>query len=154
AFTGASRDRAGAFELAAGGTLFIDELGELPPELQGRLLRVLEQREVKRLGGNKLLRVRCRIVAATHRDLKAMVAAGSFREGLYFRVAQLIVRIPPLRERREDIPLLAARFLEECCKAGETKRFAPRALAGLDHAALTGNVRELKNIVHRAFTMC
>lgn len=155
AFTGARDARAGAFEEARGGTVFIDELGELAPEHQVKLLRVLEQREIKRLGSNKTLRVDCRVVAATHRDLIQMVNEGRFREDLYFRFAQIVVAIPPLRERREDIPFLAGRFLEEARESGApATRFSPEALETLGAAELRGNVRELKNFVQRAAVMC
>ncbi|MCK6482488.1 MAG: sigma 54-interacting transcriptional regulator, partial [Planctomycetes bacterium] len=113
AFTGAERRHAGRFEQADGGTLFLDEIGEMPPELQVKLLRVLQDRKVERLGGSGPVSVDVRILAATNRDLPAMVEAGRFREDLWFRLNVLSVVVPPLRARREDIPVLAARFLEE-----------------------------------------
>jgi transcriptional regulator with GAF, ATPase, and Fis domain len=154
AFTGATQTRQGAFELAANGTVFVDELGELSLSLQAKLLRVLEMREVKRLGGSKPIGVNCRIVAATHRDLQEMVKAGTFRQDLYFRFAQVVLPVPPLRARRDDIPLLVERFLAEN-QAESGKRFGltPEALKQVCSAELPGNVRELRNLILRGCTM-
>jgi DNA-binding NtrC family response regulator len=154
AFTGAVATRQGAFELAQGGTLFLDEVGELPLDLQPKLLRALEQREIKRLGGTRSIRIHCRVIAATHRDLMAMVREGRFRQDLYYRLAQVVVRIPPLRDRGEDVPLLAERFLARAAGSGQgPTRFSPAALALLARAELPGNVRELRNVVERACAM-
>ena len=153
AFTGARADRAGAFEQAQGSTLFLDEIGELPLDLQAKLLRALETGEVRRLGSNKAVRVDCRVIAATHRDLEAQVAAGQFREDLYYRLAKLVLRIPALRERPEDVPFLADAFLSELCTAERTLAFSPAARAALESARFPGNVRQLRNAVERAFTM-
>ena len=143
AFTGAATARPGAFEQAKGGTLFIDEVGELPLDLQAKLLRALEAREVRRLGGTKTVKLDCRVIAATHRNLKLMVRQAAFREDLYYRLAQVVVTLPPLRDRREDIPLLVERFLAP-------RRAAWDAVAALSRMELRGNVRELKNLVDRA----
>ncbi len=147
AFTGAAGRREGAFERAAGGTVFLDELGELPLELQPRLLRVLQEREVTRLGASRPFRVNVRILAATHRDLRLKVTEGTFREDLFFRVAQLHLRVPPLRERREDIPVLARAILQQLTPELGFDEAALQLLAALDWP---GNVRELRNCVETA----
>jgi DNA-binding NtrC family response regulator len=148
AFTGAERSRPGAFERAQGGTLFLDEIGELPLELQPKLLRALELGEVMRLGGSDVVDVDVRIVAATHRDLGAMVARGEFREDLYYRLAEIVVAIPPLRERREDIADLARALLREWDESSPP--LDDVALASLSARDWPGNVRELRNVVRRA----
>jgi diguanylate cyclase (GGDEF)-like protein len=152
AFTGADRRHAGRFEQAGGGTLFLDEIGELPPALQVKLLRVLQDRKVERLGGTGPVEVDVRILAATNRDLPAMIEAGSFREDLYFRLNVLSVVVPPLRARREDIPPLAARFLESAVArhGSGPSGFTPEALDFLFRHPFPGNVRELRNMVERA----
>ena len=153
AFTGAIASRQGAFELAGRGTVFLDEVGELPLDVQPKLLRVLESGEFRRVGGNKTLRAEARVVAATKRDLRAEVERGKFREDLYFRLAVVPVTVPPLRSRREDVPPLVERFLDLA------KRRDPSAgamtLSQTTVAALTahdwpGNVRELRNVLDRA----
>jgi two-component system nitrogen regulation response regulator GlnG len=143
AFTGAHSLYAGAFERADGGTLFLDEVGELPLDLQPRLLRALENRRVRRVGGNEYRPVDLRVVAATNRDLKSLVAAGRFRDDLYFRLATAVVALPPLRDRLEDIPLLVARLLEDLGRPGLVVSDA--ALDALRAHPWPGNVRELKN---------
>lgn len=155
AFTGALSDRAGLIEQADGGTLFIDEIGELPLNLQAKLLRVLQEKTVTRLGENKPRSIDFRLVAATHRDLKSMVAAKQFREDLYFRVAGSLIEIPPLRERREDIVPLAKFFVNRFARGHslQEKDFSRSALSTLEAWAWTGNVRELENVVQRAFVM-
>jgi transcriptional regulator with GAF, ATPase, and Fis domain len=152
AFTGAERRHTGRFEQAHGGTLFLDEIGEMPPALQVKLLRVLQDRRVERLGGTAPVEVDVRIVAATNRDLPAQIEAGAFREDLYFRLNVLSVVVPPLRARREDIPPLAARFLEEAAgkHGGGPTGFSPEALDFLFRHPFPGNVRELRNMVERA----
>jgi DNA-binding NtrC family response regulator len=151
AFTGAHEARAGLFEQAHGGTIFLDEVGELPTELQPKLLRVLERREVLRVGGARPLPVRVRVVAATWRDLRVMVNQGSFREDLYYRLAQARVTLPPLRERRGDIPLLVQRFLAGIDRATPCARaLLPDALDELCRRDYPGNVRELRSTVERA----
>ncbi|HXV77991.1 MAG TPA: sigma-54 dependent transcriptional regulator [Candidatus Polarisedimenticolaceae bacterium] len=149
AFTGATSRKIGKFELADGGTLFLDEIGELPLEMQVKLLRVLEQREFMRVGGAETISVDIRLIAATNQDLEVAVEQGRFRSDLYYRLKVVTLRIPPLRERREDIPRLAIHFLEKF--AGENgrpgMRFAPDAMRALVAAPWEGNVRELKNLV-------
>ena len=152
AFTGAISTRKGAFEAAERGTLFLDEIGELPLQPQAKLLRVLEERQVTRLGGTKPVKVEARIVAATNRDLEAEVRAGRFREDLYFRLAVHVVRVPPLRERLSDIPALAEQFLTGiCARFGmRRKKIAPDALDLLmAYEWRRNNVRELRNVVER-----
>ena len=150
-FTGAVSDRAGAFEDANGGTLFLDEIGELPLELQPKLLRVLDRREVQRIGESNVRKVDVRVVAATHRDLRKMVGAGSFREDLYFRLSVMQVDLPPLRERGEDVVLLAMKFLDDFRRAhGTTVRLTDEARAALMRDEWPGNVRQPKNAIERA----
>ena len=144
-FTGADRARKGAFEAADTGTVFLDEIGELPLELQPTLLRVLERREVKRLGSNETKTVDVRVVAATNRDLQTMVKDGKFREDLYFRLAVVEVRLPPLRERTEDLPLLIGKWIET--SGGQV---SADAMSVLQSHTWPGNVRELRNVWERA----
>jgi transcriptional regulator with GAF, ATPase, and Fis domain len=152
AFTGAISDRAGAFEAADGGTLFLDEVGELPVDLQPKLLRVLERREVRRVGSNQVRRVDVRIVAATNRSLSLEVERGRFREDLYYRLAVIHLVLPPLRERPEDIPLLVAHFTREL--GGGVAVPLPEALIKtLETQTFAGNVRELRNAVARALSL-
>ena len=152
AFTGAAARRKGAFELAAGGTLFLDEVGELPLATQAALLRVVEGQGLRRVGGSELLGADVRLIAATHRDLAAQVAAGAFRQDLLFRLDVARIELPPLRERVGDVRLLAEQFLRELGRgrAGGPRRFAPEALAALEGYPWPGNVRELRNVVERA----
>ncbi|HEY5998943.1 MAG TPA: sigma-54 dependent transcriptional regulator [bacterium] len=155
AFTGATDRRRGKFEQADGGTLFFDEIGDMGPRTQGALLRVLERQSFERVGGSAAVEVDVRVIAATNRRLEELVAAGAFREDLYYRLAVLALHVPPLRERPGDIPLLAAHFLAEfCASAGHRRqRFAPDALAALAAHAWPGNVRELRNCVERLVIM-
>jgi two-component system, NtrC family, response regulator HydG len=148
-FTGAASRKIGKFELADKGTLFLDEIGELPLEMQVKLLRVLEQREFMRVGGTENVKVDIRLVAATNTDLEAAVEQGRFRSDLYYRLKVVTLRIPPLRERREDIPLLAQHFLHAFCKENDREgmRFTPEAMKALMRAPWEGNVRELRNLV-------
>jgi transcriptional regulator with PAS, ATPase and Fis domain len=148
-FTGAVSSRIGAFERAAGGTLFLDELAELPLELQPKLLRVLEARAFRRIGGDVTIASDVRIVAATSRDLREEVAAGRFREDLYYRLAVVSLALPPLRERREDLAVLTERFLE-----GTGLSAPPKVIAQLAAHTWPGNVRELRNVLERAVAVC
>jgi DNA-binding NtrC family response regulator len=154
AFTGAVSARAGAFERAAGGTLFLDEIGELALDLQPKLLRVLEARQMRRVGGQKMLTADVRIVAATTRDLQAEVAAGRFREDLYFRLAVVSVHVPPLRSRGEDLEPLVDRLLAQLgatTNGPAALKILPATYAALRAHIWPGNVRELRNVVERAF---
>jgi DNA-binding NtrC family response regulator len=150
AFSGAVSDRKGLFEEASGGTLFLDEIGELPMPLQGKLLRVLETREVRRVGGNKVRAVDVRVIAATNRPLANAVNEGAFREELYHRLAVVEMRVPPLRNRREDIPMLAQHFYE---RFGGTGPVPPDLLSAMLTRAWPGNVRELRNFVQRYLSL-
>jgi DNA-binding NtrC family response regulator len=150
AFSGAERLRKGAFEEADGGTIFLDEIGELPLDLQPKLLRTLEQGEVKRVGASRPLIVNVRVVAATHRDLRAQLRAGKFREDLYYRLCVVPVTVPPLRARRGDVRTLAEHFLERASPRGLALRFSDEALSKLEGYDWPGNVRQLKNTVQRA----
>ncbi|MFO0554452.1 MAG: sigma 54-interacting transcriptional regulator [Polyangiaceae bacterium] len=149
AFTGAVQAHAGVFEQAHGGTLFIDELGELPGDLQPKLLRALEARQVRRIGATEWLHVDVRIVAATHRDLRARVAQKQFREDLYYRLAVVEALVPPLRDRRDDIPLLVEHFLERMQPPRSWADLPPNAAEMLRAHDWPGNVRELRNTVAR-----
>ncbi len=155
AFTGAERDKPGLFEQADGGTLFLDEIGDMPPALQAKLLRVLEEKKVRRLGSEKECAVDVRIVSASNQDLVRLVAEGAFREDLLFRLNVVTVTLPPLRERPEDVPLLVAHFLKEIATRNETaeKRVSEEAMRVLERYSWPGNVRELRNEIERAFAM-
>lgn len=149
AFTGADRDTAGLFEQANEGTLFLDEVGEMSGELQKKFLRVLEEGQVRRLGGKDLIAVDFRLVSATNRDLSKMLGDGGFREDLFYRIAGVTIELPPLRDRREDIPALVAHFLDELLEEGEVLRLQPATLELLSAYSWPGNIRELKNEVQR-----
>jgi two-component system NtrC family response regulator len=151
AFTGANRRKPGWFEMAQGGTLFLDEIGEMPAKTQVDLLRVLEQREVRRLGGEDIIPIEARVVAATHRDLRALVAEGSFREDLFYRLNVVPLRVPPLRERKNDIPLLVEHFLEQARLRHNkgAKQVADAAMKVLCELPWPGNVRQLRNCMER-----
>jgi DNA-binding NtrC family response regulator len=146
AFTGASTTRQGAFETAHGGTLFLDELGELSLDLQPKLLRVLEQREIRRVGGNRTIKVDIRILAATKRELSKEVAKGKFREDLYFRLSVVPIRMPSLRERKEDIPAIVRSFLS---KMDQPRELDESAMQQLETHDWPGNIRELRNVLER-----
>jgi DNA-binding NtrC family response regulator len=150
AFTGAVARKIGRFEQAAGGTLFLDEIGDMPLDTQAKILRVLETRRCERVGGNRPVALNARIVAATHRDLPSMIRQGEFREDLFHRLNVFPLRVPSLRERREDIPLLAERFLE-VLRPGAA--FSVEALQRLVASPWPGNVRELKNAIERAVVL-
>jgi DNA-binding NtrC family response regulator len=155
AFTGAVRDRRGFFELAEGGTLFLDEVAELPLETQPKLLRAIEQKQVTRVGGSRPTQVRTRIVAATNRQLREEIEAGRFREDLYYRLRVVEIALPPLRERREDVPLLVEHFVRRL------NLRLKRKLLGVDREAMRvlmsspwrGNARELENVLERAMIL-
>jgi two-component system nitrogen regulation response regulator NtrX len=155
AFTGATQARRGRFEEAHGGTLLLDEVGDLSPRAQTKLLRVLQENELTRVGGSRAIKVDVRVVAATNRDLTAAVEANTFREDLFFRLAVIPITVPPLRERAEDVPQLVEHFVAQL--AHETGRrpqaFAAGALDALSHYAFPGNVRELRNLVERLVIM-
>jgi DNA-binding NtrC family response regulator len=154
AFTGATVDRRGLVESADGGTLFLDEIGDMPVATQVKLLRTLESSELRRLGDNQLRMVDIRVIAATHRDLLAEAEAGRFRHDLYYRLNVVQIELPPLRERREDIGLLASYFLDRAARPrGRTLRFAPEVEALLERYDWPGNVRELENAVEHAATV-
>ena len=163
AFTGAGRARRGLFREANGGTIFLDEIGDIDASVQNKLLRVLQEREIKPVGGDRPVAIDVRVVAATNKDLKALVARGQFREDLYWRLAVVPIQVPPLRERKEDIPLLAAHILAR--RRGAAKSFAgqetryptqvtARALARLQLYRWPGNIRELENVLSRAAILC
>jgi DNA-binding NtrC family response regulator len=151
AFTGAVRRREGRFELADGGTLLLDEIGELPLELQPKLLRALEQEEFERVGGDRTLSVDVRVIGTTNRDLTEEIRKGRFREDLYYRLQVMPLEVPPLRQRREDIPLLARHFLDKFAQenGAAVRGFSPAAIRALQTYPWPGNVRELRNIIHR-----
>ena len=155
-FTGASEQRKGRFELADGGTLFLDEIGEIPPSIQVKLLRVLESRAFERVGGSQTLQCDARVVAATNRDLKAMVEQGSFREDLYYRLDVLTIRLPSLRERQDDIPILVKNFIDQFAKenAKNVSGITDEAMAALCAYDWPGNIRELKNCIERMVVLC
>ena len=152
AFTGAVRDKAGLFEVAGSGTIFLDEIGEVAPTVQAKLLRALQEREIRRVGAERSIKVNARVVAATNRDLRAAVDAGTFREDLYFRLGAFVITVPPLRDRREDIPPLVHTFLVRA--AGRMKKdvssVSADAMSGLMNYRWPGNVRELEHAVERA----
>jgi formate hydrogenlyase transcriptional activator len=156
AFTGAMQQRIGRFELANGGTLFLDEVGELPAETQIALLRVLQEHEFERVGGTRSIRVDVRVIAATNRDLQAAISEGSFRSDLFYRLHVFPIPIPPLRERKEDIPLLVEYFIDRYArKAGkQIKRVEKRTLEVLQSYPWPGNIRELQNVIERSIIVC
>ncbi len=155
AFTGASKARAGRFEQANGGTVFIDEVGDMPPATQVKLLRVLQEKEFERVGSSATVKVDVRIISATNKDLNHAVKAGNFREDLYYRLNVVLIQVPPLRERLEDLPPLALHFLQEyatrCHK--EINRVAPDAMQLLTSHRWPGNVRELQNVIERSLVL-
>lgn len=151
AFTHAIRSRAGRFEQADGGTIFLDEISEMSPSLQVKILRILQEHAFERIGGVKTLRVDIRVIAATNQNLEELVARNKFREDLYYRLNVIPIKVPPLRERRDDIPLLVLHFLEELSRERQRprKRFTPAAMELLSRHSWPGNVRELENLVER-----
>jgi two-component system response regulator PilR (NtrC family) len=151
AFTGAVRRKEGLFEVAEGGTVFLDEIGDLPLAMQVKLLSAIEEKQFLRVGGTRPIRCDVRILAATHRNLEEAIQSGAFREDLYYRVNVFPLTIPPLRERKEDIPLLVEHFLMK--KGADPKRVRPEALRLLAESPLPGNVRELENLIERALIL-
>ncbi len=156
AFTGADQRRLGAWELADGGTLFLDEVGEIPIELQAKFLRVLEEERLRRLGGKSEIMVDVRVISATNRDLKEEIKAGRFREDLYFRLNVFHINLAPLKERREDIPVLVQHFIDKFAREGGKKLqgVSPQAMKLLCDYAWPGNIRELRNTLERAVILC
>jgi transcriptional regulator with PAS, ATPase and Fis domain len=155
AFTGANRFKKGLFESADGGTLLLDEVGTIPINMQLTLLRVLQEHEIRPVGATENIPVDVRIIAATNEDLEEKIRRGLFREDLYYRISVIPLRLPPLRERLSDIPLLVNHFLEQICEQ-ETRKIeiSPEALLALDSYAWPGNVRELENVIRRAAALC
>ncbi len=154
AFTGAVADRTGRFEEVSGGTLFLDEIGELDLSLQAKLLRVLQEREIERLGSNRKIKVDFRLVCSTNRDLKEEVKKGNFREDLYYRINVVEIKVPPLRERKDDIPLLIAEFLREFCERENKNLTLNETVMGiLENYHWPGNIRQLKNVIERAVVL-
>jgi DNA-binding NtrC family response regulator len=152
AFTGAVRDKAGLFEVANGGTLFLDEIGEVAPTIQAKLLRALQEREIRRVGSERTIKVDARVVAATNRELKAAVAAGTFREDLYFRLAGFTITVPPLRDRRDDVPALVHEFLRRASQRvkKDVRNISADAMTAIVNYSWPGNVRELESAIERA----
>src|SRR6202035_777841 len=156
AFTGATQRRLGRFELAEGGTIFLDEIGELPAETQIALLRVLQEHEFERVGGTASMRTNVRVIAATNRDLEAGIAAGVFRSDLFYRLNVFPIEMPPLRERREDIPVLVEYFVDHCArKVGKNiQGITKESLDLFCSYPWPGNIRELQNVIERSVIMC
>jgi DNA-binding NtrC family response regulator len=154
AFTGALARRIGKFEEASNGTIFLDELGELDLGLQSKILRVLQEREIERLGSNKKIRVDCRVISSTNRDLKLEVKEGRFREDLFYRINVIEIKVPPLRDRKEDIPLLASRFAHEFSEKEQKKvRLSEQVVKALREHHWPGNVRQLRNVIESAVVL-
>jgi two-component system nitrogen regulation response regulator NtrX len=155
AFTGAAQQKKGKFELASGGTLFLDEIGDMNPVTQAKVLRALENRTIERLGGTQSIAVDVRLISATHRNLAAEIRAGKFREDLYYRLRVVTVELPPLREHKEDIPVLTEAFVQmHGERLGRTARLSREAAAAIDGYDWPGNVRELKNALERSLVLC
>jgi len=152
AFTGAGDQRDGLFQAASGGTLFLDEIGAMPLPQQASLLRVLEKKEIRRVGGVRTLEVEVRLIAATNSDLDSAMEAGTFRQDLYYRLSRMIINLPPVRDRVEDIPVLCTHFLARCCEehGRPLRRLSPQALDILCNRTWPGNVRELENVIEQA----
>jgi transcriptional regulator with PAS, ATPase and Fis domain len=155
AFTGATAQKSGKFELANGGTIFLDEIGDMSAELQIKILRVLEEREFERVGGSKSIKVDVRVIAATHRDLEDAVQKGNFRADLFYRLHVIPINVPSLRERREDIPLLASHFLKKFNqdKNRNVEGFSEEAMGAMMDYSWPGNVRELRNVIEHVVIM-
>jgi len=156
AFTSAVKDKKGKFELASGGTLFLDEIGDMSLSAQAKVLRALQENVIQRVGGERDIKVDCRIVAATNKDLRKEIEEGRFREDLYHRLAVILIHVPSLNERRDDIPVLAEHFLTMVCSEHGVPRksFAEEAILELQKTDWSGNIRELRNIVERLIILC
>jgi two-component system, NtrC family, nitrogen regulation response regulator NtrX len=156
AFTSAVKDKKGKFELASGGTLFLDEIGDMSASAQAKVLRALQENVIQRVGGERDIKVDCRVLAATNKDLRKEIEEGRFREDLYHRLAVILIHVPSLNERREDIPLLAEHFMTMICAEHGVprKQFSEDALKALQETDWTGNIRELRNIVERLIILC
>jgi DNA-binding NtrC family response regulator len=155
-FTGAIADKAGKFESATGGTLFLDEIGDMSLDAQAKVLRALQESKITRVGDNKEIKVDVRVLAATNKDLREEIAAGRFREDLYHRLAVIVVKVPSLNERRDDIPLLLEHFNRRIADdyGHQPKNFLPDAVKALQDHNWTGNIRELANVIERLFILC
>lgn len=151
AFTSAVKDRAGKFEIAHGGTLFLDEIGDMSLSAQAKVLRALQEHRIQRVGGDKSIKVDVRVIAATNKDLKTEIAAGRFREDLFHRIAVILIQVPPLNDRRQDIPLLITHFSQQIAQMHGTvvKSFSSEAIKCLQNYDWTGNIRELRNVIER-----
>src|SRR5689334_136674 len=155
AFTGATQQKKGKFELASGGTLFLDEIGDMNPVTQAKVLRVLENRTIERLGGTQSIPVDVRVISATHRDLPAEIRAGKFREDLFYRLRVVTIELLPLRAHKQDIPVLSESFLQmHAARLGHTARLTREAIAAMERYDWPGNVRELKNALERSLVLC
>jgi transcriptional regulator with GAF, ATPase, and Fis domain len=150
-FTGANKDRAGKFEAANGGTIFLDEVGDMSLSAQAKVLRALQENKISRVGSDRDIKIDVRVIAATNKDLKNEIANGRFREDLYHRLAVILIPVPSLNERKEDIPLLIHYFAEKISKehGSPLKKFSPEAISLLQEYEWTGNIRELRNVVER-----
>ncbi|MBU4034409.1 MAG: sigma-54 dependent transcriptional regulator, partial [Proteobacteria bacterium] len=154
-FTGATASRRGKFDLADGGTLFLDEIGDMSLKTQAKVLRILQEQKFERVGGSKTIQVEVRVLAATNKDLEQEILNGTFRADLFYRLNVVPIQVPPLRERREDIPLLVADFVKDNAKKGlGEKKFSPEALQLMMQHGWPGNVRELRNFIERVMIMC
>ena len=156
AFTSAVKDKKGKFQLAAGGTLFLDEIGDMSLSAQAKVLRALQENVIQRVGSEKEIKVDCRVLAATNKDLRKEIAEGRFREDLFHRLAVIIIHVPSLNDRKEDIPLLANHFIKMVCsdQGIPLKKFDNGALEELKKVEWTGNIRELRNIIERLVILC
>jgi len=156
AFTSAVKDKKGKFELASGGTLFLDEIGDMTLSAQAKVLRALQENVIQKVGGEKDVKVNCRVLAATNKDLRKEIAEGRFREDLYHRLAVILIHVPSLNDRKDDIPMLAEHFLTLICQEHgiAKKSFSAKALTALQNVDWTGNIRELRNIVERLVILC
>jgi DNA-binding NtrC family response regulator len=155
AFTGAMGRRIGKFEEASGGTIFLDEIGEMDLSLQAKLLRVLQEREIERLGSNKKIKVEFRLLCSTNRDLTKEVSSGNFREDLFYRINVVEIRVPPLRERKDDMPLLVSDFVNEfCAREKKTVKLSDQAMSVFLNYQWPGNIRQLRNVIERAVVLC